>query len=351
MNTRSTGQEPTTPYSKPECFIHHTNKKKKRRKPLIPVENRIPKANYPPFENLFEALVVYNPFLDLLFPMADDQPIWGNNRAVAPTPSTAIIAVDLGDNFTIKATQAILDAGGIFLYKTPNEAHQLLKDPMLLKLNWYNDMKAKPIRKTVSFAESSNESKLMEKMESLTTKINSQFKDIKGEMKEMRDGCNSCGGPHPSSECDDKPMGGPKDEEENYAYGGYRGGGYRGNYYGRSSGNWQDREPRDENRNSQPREDAPFVPPTPEKKFDESDFEKTMREFMVAQKSSHDFVKNQFFNLKTKVKQDLVKKFGRLSDQCSLDQLVHSQVIPKPIQIPVQRMINLTVYPSLGMNM
>ncbi|GJV11298.1 hypothetical protein Tco_1352839 [Tanacetum coccineum] len=54
---------------------------------------------------------------------------------------------------------------------------------------------------------------------------------------------------------------------------------------------------------------------------------KTMREFMVAQKSSNDFVKNQFFNLKTKVDQgqknhqasiqDLKTKFSRLSDQCS----------------------------------
>ncbi|GJZ05975.1 hypothetical protein Tco_0539768 [Tanacetum coccineum] len=52
-----------------------------------------------------------------------------------------------------------------------------------------------------------------------------------------------------------------------------------------------------------------------------------MREFMVAQKSLNDFVKNQFFNLKTKVEQgqknhqasiqDLETKFGRLSDQCS----------------------------------
>ncbi|GJW94750.1 hypothetical protein Tco_0174422 [Tanacetum coccineum] len=50
-------------------------------------------------------------------------------------------------------------------------------------------------------------------MEALTTKIDSQFKDIKREMKEMRDGCNSCGGPHPSSECDDKPIGGHKEEE------------------------------------------------------------------------------------------------------------------------------------------
>nr|GEW50427.1 reverse transcriptase domain-containing protein [Tanacetum cinerariifolium] len=36
-------------------------------------------------------------------------------------------------------------------------------------------------------------------MEALTTKIDSQFKDIKGEIKEMRDGCNSCGAPHLSS--------------------------------------------------------------------------------------------------------------------------------------------------------
>ncbi|GKD73733.1 hypothetical protein Tco_1332015 [Tanacetum coccineum] len=34
--------------------------------------------------------------------MADDQPMWGNNRAVAPTLGAAIIAVDLRDNFTVK---------------------------------------------------------------------------------------------------------------------------------------------------------------------------------------------------------------------------------------------------------
>ncbi|GJR17518.1 hypothetical protein Tco_0966045 [Tanacetum coccineum] len=34
--------------------------------------------------------------------MADDQPMWGNNRAVAPTLGAAIVAVDLGYNFTVK---------------------------------------------------------------------------------------------------------------------------------------------------------------------------------------------------------------------------------------------------------
>lgn len=70
----------------------------------------------------------------------------------------------------------------------------------------------------------------------------------------MRDGCNYCGGNHSSSECDDKPMGGPE-AEANYVYRGYQGGGYRGNYYGRNSRGWQNRPPRDDNRSPQPRED------------------------------------------------------------------------------------------------
>ncbi|GJX04401.1 hypothetical protein Tco_0190317 [Tanacetum coccineum] len=102
MQTRSARQDPTTPYYKPERFIHQTLRKKKKRNSFIPIDDRVPKARYLTFENLFEAEVVYNPFLDLPFPMADNQPMWGNNRAIAPTPGDAIIAVDLGDNFTIK---------------------------------------------------------------------------------------------------------------------------------------------------------------------------------------------------------------------------------------------------------
>ncbi|GJZ70351.1 hypothetical protein Tco_0633901 [Tanacetum coccineum] len=98
MQTCSAEQDPTTPYSEPERFIHQTLRKKKKRNPFIPIEDQVPKAKYPPFENLFEAEVVYNPFLDLPFPMANDQPMWGNNRAVAPTPGAAIIVVDLEDN-------------------------------------------------------------------------------------------------------------------------------------------------------------------------------------------------------------------------------------------------------------
>ncbi|GKB71383.1 hypothetical protein Tco_0932795 [Tanacetum coccineum] len=156
-------------------------------------------------------------------------------------------------------------------------------------------------------------------MEALTTRIDSQFKEIRGDMKEMRDGCNKCGGPHPSSDCDDKAMGGVKEKEANYASRGYR-----GNHYGRNSSNLCDRH---ENRNSTPGEENPPIPCLPEKKPNESKFEKTMREFVIAQKTANDFFKNQFYNLKTKVEQeqknhqatiqDLETKFGRISDQQS----------------------------------
>nr|GEZ16012.1 hypothetical protein [Tanacetum cinerariifolium] len=66
----------------------------------------------------------------------------------------------------------------------------------------------------------------------------------------MREGCNNCGGPHPSSECDDKPIGGPE-EEANYVHEGYLGGEFHENYYGRNSGNWHDRQTPDENQHSQ----------------------------------------------------------------------------------------------------
>ncbi|GJT67576.1 hypothetical protein Tco_1019056 [Tanacetum coccineum] len=142
------------------------------------------------------------------------------------------------------------------------------------------------------------------------------------------DGCNKYGGPRPSSDCDDKPMGGPKEDEANYVSKGYRGG-YRGNYYGQNSSNLRDRQSyhRDENRNLNPSEENPPIPRLPEKKPDESEFEKTMREFVIAQKTANDFVNNQFYNLKTKVEQgqrnhqdaiqDLESKFGRISDHQS----------------------------------
>ncbi|GKA29974.1 reverse transcriptase domain-containing protein [Tanacetum coccineum] len=53
-------------------------------------------------------------------------------------------------------TQEVLNAvaGGIFLYKTPNQAYQLLEDKVLLKLDWAKNKKTKStLKKTVAFAD------------------------------------------------------------------------------------------------------------------------------------------------------------------------------------------------------
>ncbi|GKE17279.1 reverse transcriptase domain-containing protein [Tanacetum coccineum] len=53
-------------------------------------------------------------------------------------------------------TQEVLNAatGGIFLYKTPNQAYQLLEDKVLLKLDWAKNKKTKSsVKKTVAFTD------------------------------------------------------------------------------------------------------------------------------------------------------------------------------------------------------
>ncbi|GKE39754.1 hypothetical protein Tco_1463159 [Tanacetum coccineum] len=53
-------------------------------------------------------------------------------------------------------TQEVLNAthGGIFLYKTPNQAYQLLEDKVLLKLDWAKKQKTKSsLKKTFAFAD------------------------------------------------------------------------------------------------------------------------------------------------------------------------------------------------------
>ncbi|GJY32700.1 reverse transcriptase domain-containing protein [Tanacetum coccineum] len=66
-------------------------------------------------------------------------------------------------------------AGGIFLYKTPNQAYEILKDKVLLKLDWAKNKKPKAIvRKTVAFIDegssNSDTDKIMERMDAITLK-------------------------------------------------------------------------------------------------------------------------------------------------------------------------------------
>ncbi|GJT25326.1 reverse transcriptase domain-containing protein [Tanacetum coccineum] len=92
--------------------------------------------------------------------------------------------------------QGILDitARGIFLYKSPNQAFQFLEDKVLFKLDWSIKSKNEHHQKSVSFADGSDSntdnSRLMEKLEALTIKMNSQIISLNEELQDMREKYN-----------------------------------------------------------------------------------------------------------------------------------------------------------------
>ncbi|GKB43292.1 reverse transcriptase domain-containing protein, partial [Tanacetum coccineum] len=101
-------------------------------------------------------------------------------------------------------TQEILNgtAGGIFLYKTPNQSFQLLEDKVLFEVDWSNKLQMKPTQKSVGFADGSNindvNSRIMKKLEALTIKIDSQITSIKEELQDMRNKYYDLRGNHAS---------------------------------------------------------------------------------------------------------------------------------------------------------
>nr|GEV29730.1 hypothetical protein [Tanacetum cinerariifolium] len=158
-----------------------------------------------------------------------------------------------------------------------------------LKLNWSKENKAKHIRKTIALAESKEHLPLLEKMEALTTRIDSHFKEIIRDMKAMRDGCNKCGGPHPSSDCNDKL--------------------------------WEDLRRK---KKIMPPEDIEEIIMVEIMEIGAIVNHTIMMKTETQTQVANDFVKNQFYNLKTKVEQgqknhqttiqDLEPKFGRIFD-------------------------------------
>ncbi|GKA38377.1 reverse transcriptase domain-containing protein [Tanacetum coccineum] len=100
-------------------------------------------------------------------------------------------------------TQEVLNAtaGGIFLYKTPNQAYQLLGDKVLLKLDWAKNKKTKSsLKKTIAFIAKSNSNydtkKIMARMDTMTIKMDAQFKELQSHAKQ----------PTPDLDDDDIPM-------------------------------------------------------------------------------------------------------------------------------------------------
>nr|GEU51778.1 putative reverse transcriptase domain-containing protein [Tanacetum cinerariifolium] len=100
-------------------------------------------------------------------------------------------------------TQEVLNvtAGGIFLYKTPNQVYQLLKDKVLLKLDWAKNQKTKSsLKKTVAFVDegsiNSDTDKIMARMDSMTIKMDAQYKELQSRAKQST----------PDLDDDDMPM-------------------------------------------------------------------------------------------------------------------------------------------------
>ncbi|GJU70765.1 hypothetical protein Tco_1262170 [Tanacetum coccineum] len=85
-------------------------------------------------------------------------------------------------------TQGILDAKEIFLCNTPNEAFKILKDKVLLKLDFLDDSQ-NPKPKTVVSAGGSNintdHAILIDSFKALAQKIDSEFLIIRKKLKEI----------------------------------------------------------------------------------------------------------------------------------------------------------------------
>ncbi|GJV64376.1 hypothetical protein Tco_1475204 [Tanacetum coccineum] len=95
-----------------------------------------------------------------------------------------------------KPTKGIMDitAGGIFLFKSPNQSFQFLKDKVLFKLDWSIKSQNNHHQKSVAFADGSNSnddnSRLIEKLEALTIKMDSQIISLNEELQDMREKYN-----------------------------------------------------------------------------------------------------------------------------------------------------------------
>ncbi|GJW56599.1 reverse transcriptase domain-containing protein [Tanacetum coccineum] len=184
MHTRVSNSELVEPLPEPE---HTLNQRLRRRNRRVSYDQRNnppqhPRIVYPPDLNIN----YFRYFLDILrnYDPMDDEPMWAADHVVAPTPGSTITIPKTANESAIKEirafsqhenesltdawlrmkemlrnchghnlsegniikifyhglseiTQEVLNAaaGGIFLYKTPNQAYQLLEDKALLKLD------------------------------------------------------------------------------------------------------------------------------------------------------------------------------------------------------------------------
>ncbi|GKD86621.1 reverse transcriptase domain-containing protein [Tanacetum coccineum] len=210
-------------------------------------------------------------------------------------------------------TQEVLNAaaGGIFLYKIPNQAYQLLEDKVLLKLDWAKNQKTKSsLKKTIAFAdEGSNNpdtNKIMARMDAMTIKMDAQYKELQSRANQ----------PTPDLDDDDMPMSCEKEAKFMQTFCKTR---FYNDYRDRHSNrdNWRSNERSSYNRDNYRSniDDKPY------------DLQKQFNDFMKSQQSTNAFVRETFMDVKTQLKtvaknhqasiQNLKTKFDRLADKQS----------------------------------
>ncbi|GKA11420.1 hypothetical protein Tco_0690966 [Tanacetum coccineum] len=233
----------------------------------------------------------------------DDQPMWAADCVVAPTPGSAITLPATANEFAIKA-------GGIFLYKTPNQAYQLLEDKVLLKLDWAKNQKSKLVKRIVSFADEgpskTDTEKIMARMDAMNMKMDAQYKELHSHSKQST----------PKENDDDLPM--SREEEAKFMQT-FRKTRFYNDYRDCNSNhdNWHSSERNDYNRDN-------YQSNTDDKPYD---LQRQFNDFMKAQQSTNAFVKETFMDLKAQLEtvaknhqasiQNLETKFDRLAEKQS----------------------------------
>ncbi|GJT05522.1 retrotransposon protein [Tanacetum coccineum] len=166
-----------TPYAQLVVnFVDETEEFHSIKEIILP---QLPRIVYPPILNI----IYFRHFLDIHrnYDPIDDEPMWAADRVVALTPDFAITIPKTANKFAIKA-------GGIFFYKTPNQAYQLLEDKVLLKLDWAKNQKTKSsLKKTVAFTDEGNSNsdtdKIMARIDAMTIKMDAQYKELQSHAK------------------------------------------------------------------------------------------------------------------------------------------------------------------------
>ncbi|GJR94216.1 hypothetical protein Tco_0266390 [Tanacetum coccineum] len=222
----------------------------------------------------------------------DDEPIWAADHVVALTPGSAITIPETANEFAIKA-------------------YQLLKDKVLLKLDWAKNQKTKSsLKKTVAFADegrsNSDTDKIMARMDAMTIKMDAQYKELQSRAKKTT----------PDLDNDDIPM--SREEEAKFMQT-FRKTRLYNDYRDQDSNrdNWRSSGRNDYNRDN-------YRSNTDGKSYD---FQKQFNDFIKSQQSTNAFVKETFMDLKTQLEivaknhqasiQNLETKFDRLADKQS----------------------------------